>query len=154
MRFFFSAVRLYHCRVHRVGISRVNAADRLGYFLRDVFGGFLSALAAVAFFVAVAEFESLKLARGSSRGSRTEAHAAVRQMNLRFNRGISAAVENFPPDNLFNAVIIHKIPPKIYFGGSVSLFWRIIHVRISCVAPKCLWEYYGLLTLPVNWNLS
>ena len=88
------AIELNHFLVERALVRRVEAGHGFGDFAVDVADGFQNALAKVFGLVAVAQLERFMLARGRAGRNRRAPPNSVPGVNVGFNGGIAARIEN------------------------------------------------------------
>ena len=90
------AVGFDHAAVERALVGGVEAGDGAGNLAIHVGDGLEDALAEVARFVAVAQFDGFVLAGGCARGHRGAAERAAFKDDVRFHRGIAARIDDLP----------------------------------------------------------
>src|ERR1700722_1966078 len=95
LRFFRRAIGLDHFPVDRFLIRGVQAHDGLGDFRIDVVYRFLHALAHIARFVVVPQFDSFVLAGRCAGGNRAPAQRSAFNADFGFDRGIPARIYYF-----------------------------------------------------------
>src|ERR1019366_8446770 len=100
--FGFGAVELEHRGIHGELIQRVRANDRRQDLVGDIGDGLADALAAVAFFVAVTEFDGFVFAGAGTAGHGRAAGGAAFERHINFHGGVTARVENFTRLNVLN----------------------------------------------------
>ena len=100
--FVVGAVQIKQDAVDIALLGSVDADQRLGDFVIDVFNGFEHAFAQIAGGVAVAQFQRFARAGGSAAGYGGATHHAAFQQHVAFYGGIAARIEDFTGENVGN----------------------------------------------------
>ncbi len=100
--FVFGAVEFDHEVIEFFLVAGVLSEDGGGDFFVDVVDGFEGAFAAVAFGVVVAEFHGFIFAGGGAGGDGGAAEGAVFEDDIDFDGGVSAGVEDFACEDVFD----------------------------------------------------
>ena len=90
------AVGFDHAAVERALVGGIEPGDRAGQRAVHVGDGFEHALAEIARFVAVAQFDGFVLAGGCAGRHRGAAQRAAFQNDIRLDRGIAARIDDLP----------------------------------------------------------
>ena len=123
LAFVLGSVQFDHGAVDVDLLEGVEALDLCCDDVVDILDGFLDALAHIAAFVAVAEFDGFVFAGGCSGGNRGAAEGSVLKNDVYFNSRVAAGIEDLARFDVFDNA--HGIAPYISIGASLFCGFRV-----------------------------